>query len=189
MPCNHCLAYVEDILWFPSQFQSKISPTLLKKHKRNLACEIESLLSRVRNHHYMVRRVKTEYLALVKNKLHTPAKPLEIHLFDVAVHYYDYCYPNKEKQTELKKTIEYLCLELVSLGIVRCKRNEDPLLASKLWFLDKYFHFVEHLESIHSEHSKLSVPHDLRPYYLNKGIQIMEVIPEEEIRTWDDLYT
>jgi hypothetical protein len=124
----------------------------------------------------MVKRVKGEYLNLVQKNAHVPTKPLEMHLWDVALNYYKYVYPNKEKQKELQTTIDLITIELVEQGVFRHQ-------AAKLWCLEKYFFFVEILKEIHEEHSGLKEK-DLNILLFNKS----EKVTEAEIESWGNLY-
>jgi hypothetical protein len=131
----------------------------------------------------MVLRVKREYLNLVEKKLHSPAKPLELHLYDVTLNYYKYVGCSVLKQKEFEQTIDLICFELLSQGVFKPKKSENPLLAPKLWILEKYFFLLEHLKEIHDEHSgKKSV--DLNTLVFQKN----ERISDQEIDSWGDLY-
>jgi hypothetical protein len=131
----------------------------------------------------MVGRVKREYLILVEKKIHTPTKPLHLHLFDASLNYYNYIECNKSKQNELKDTIELICIELLSNGVFKCKQSTDPLGEARSWILEKYFFFLEHLKEIHDEHSE-KIPIDTNSLVFQKN----ERISDEEINSWDTLY-
>ncbi len=131
----------------------------------------------------MVKRVKTEYLNLVEKKIHTPSKPLEIHLFDVALNYYNFSGSANHKKKELHSTVDLICMTLIDEGLFRVQRTQDPLLFAKLWFLEKYFYCMEHLKEIHEEHSgKKSV--DLNTIVFTNT----ERITDQEIESWGNLY-
>jgi hypothetical protein len=148
-----------------------LSSKRLSPLTRTITYELLRLLTKIQGHHNMVGRVKKEYLNLVEKKIHTPAKPLELHLFDVSLNYYNDVGFNKSKQKDLEQTIEIICTELLSNGVFKAHET------SKCWILEKYFFCLEYLSEIHDEHSG-KIP------TIKK-----EVISEEEIESWGDLYT
>ena len=149
-----------------------------------IAHELHRLLTTVQGHHNMVQRVKREYVNLVEKKLHTPAKPLELHLFDVSLNYYTYVSCNSLHKKEIEQTIQMLCYELLSSGVFKCSKGIDPLLAPKQWILHNYFMFLELLKEIHDEHSgKKSLDTETLVFHNT------ERISDEEIDSWNDLYT
>jgi hypothetical protein len=125
----------------------------------------------------MVKRVKREYLNLVEKKIHTPSKPLELHLWDVSLNYYKYTSPSYKREQELDQTMKLVTIELVEHGFFRTQKD------ASLWFLEKYFFFLEGLKEIHDEHSGLKEV-DLNTLVFKKN----ERITEEEIESWGNLY-
>lgn len=182
MICQQCICFLQDFLEFPCK-SSQSSSEKIFILKRTLANEIYRILTTINNHHNMVKRVKREYLNLVEKKIHIPAKPLELHLFDVALNYYTYFNGSNIKRKEFDQTVQMICIELVEHGVLKCNRSLDPLLSAKLWFLEKYFYCLEHLKDIHDEHSgKKSNDSDTLIFKQS------ERISDEEIKTWDELY-
>lgn len=182
MVCQQCLRFIQDYLEFPS----KTNPSSSKKlslHTRTIAHEIYRILHTQNSHHNMVKRVKREYLNLVEKKIHTPAKPLELHLFDVSLNYYNYVLLSNQKKKELDQTIQIICQSIIDYGIVKYHKSKDPTLNAKLWFLEKYFFFLEFLNDIHYEHSEKK-PLTMESLVFQKN----ERITDEEIETWDELY-
>jgi predicted nucleic-acid-binding Zn-ribbon protein len=167
---------------------NSLSSEKLQPLTRTIAHELYRLLTTIHTHHNMVHRVKCEYLNLVEKKVHTPTKSLELHLFDVSLNYYKYIACNLLKQKELEDTIELICYELLSSGVFKRSKTKsksksnDPLLAPKQWILQKYFMFIEHLKEIHNEHSESQ---DVNTLVFLKT----DRISDEEIASWNDLYT
>lgn len=183
MTCPLCIRFVHDTLESHNTFANH-SCEKLQLLTRTIAFELIRLLTTIHHHHNMVLRVKREYLNLVEKKIHTPAKPLELHLYDVSVNYYKWCIQNESKQKEFEQTIQLICYELLSNGVFKCSKSKDPLLAPKEWLLQKYFFLVEHLKSIHTEHSRKNTL-DLDTLVFQRS----EKISEEEIASWNDLYS
>jgi hypothetical protein len=181
--CPLCFQFVQDFLEYNSS-STNLSYKRLSPLTRTIANELLRILRTIQGHHNMVERVKREYLTLVEKKIHTPAKPLHLHLFDVSLNYYNYIACNKSKQNELKDTIELICIELLSNGVFKCKQSSDPLGEAKSWILEKYFFVLEHLKEIHDEHSGI-IPISTNTLVFQKH----ERISDEEIDSWDDLYT
>ncbi len=182
MTCSLCLCFLQDFIEFQPT-SSNLSCEKLQRLSRTIACELHKLLTTIHGHHNMVLRVKREYLNLVEKKIHTPIKPLELHLYDVSLNYYKYVACNLSKQKELEQTIELICTELLSEGLFKCAKQGDLYEAPKRWLLDKYFFFLEHLKSIHDEHTgKKSAEFDTLVFKKN------ERISEEEIESWGNLY-
>lgn len=183
MVCQQCLCFLQDYLEFPCKI-APCSSKRLSSLTRTIANELYRILTTVNSHHNMVNRVKREYVNLVEKKVHIPAKPLELHLFDVALQYYTYMYPSKEKKLELDQTVQLISLALLDHSIVKYHKSSDPTLNAKLWTLEKYFFCIEHLKDIHDEHSgKKSI--DNETLIFTKS----EKVTDEEIQSWDDLYS
>lgn len=180
MTCQQCLRLIQDFLEFPSS--TPISFKNLQPLTRTIANEIYRLLMRYNSHHNMYKRVKREYINLVEKKIHTPAKPMNLHLLDVSLNYYNYVLASKEKKRDFEQTILTICMELVQHGIVKYHKSSDPLLTAKLWFLEKYFYCLEHLKDIHDEHSGKVLYSDT--VLVPKVTQITE----EEVESFNDLY-
>lgn len=181
--CNLCFQFVQDFLEYNAS-STNLSAKRLSPITRTISYELLRILRTIQGHHNMVGRVKREYLNLVEKKIHTPTKPLQLHLFDVSLNYYSHVACNKSKQCELKDTIDLICIELLSNGVFKCKQSKDPLLEAKTWLLEKYFFFLEHLKEIHDEHSG-NIPIATNTLVFQKN----ERISDEEIDSWDDLYT
>lgn len=182
MHCNLCLCFLQDFL--EAHNPSTLSCERLHPITRTIANELLRLYTTINSHHNMVARVKREYLNLVEKKLHTPAKPLSLHLYDVSLNYYNYVACNIAKRKEFDQTIQMICIELLSHGVFKSKQSQDPLLDAKCWILDKYFFLLEHLKEIHDEHSgKKTLDVDTLVF------QKDERVSQQEIDTWDDLYT
>lgn len=183
MSCELCLCFLQDTLEV-NPMSNSLSSEKLQPLIRTIAHELHRLLTTIHSHHNMVQRVKHEYLNLVEKKLHTPAKSLELHLFDVSLNYYKYIACNLLKQKELEDTIELICYELLSSGVFKRSKPKinDPLLAPKQWILQKYFMFIDHLREIHNEHSGSPDANTL--VFLKT-----DRISDEEIDSWNDLYT
>jgi len=182
MTCPLCLCFLQDTLEV-NLLSKHLSSEKLLPLTRMIASELHRLLTTIQGHHNMVQRVKREYLNLVEKKIHIPAKPLEFHLFDVSLNYYNYIGCNAVQKKELEQTIQMICYELLGSGVFKCPKGNDPLLAPKQWILQNYFMFLEQLKEIHDEHSgKKSV--DLNTLVFLKT----ERISDEEIDSWNDLY-
>lgn len=174
--CQKCICFIQDYLEYPSQSWKSSSSKNFPILTRTIAYEIYRLLTKVNHHHNMVKRVKGEYVNLVAKKIHIPSKPVEMHLWEVAVNYYSYMYANKEKQKDLQTTIDLICMEVVDQGMVREKK-------AKGWCLEKYFFLLENLKEIHDEHSGLKEI-DLNTLVFVKS----EKVTDDEIELWGDLY-
>jgi hypothetical protein len=173
--CQKCLAFIQDYLEFPTSHKPHSSKKL-SFLTRKIANELYRVLIKINHHHNMVKRVKGEYLNLVEKKIHVPTKPLELHLWEVALNYYNYMYTNKEKQKDLQSTVDLIVIELIEHGVFR----QD---AAKRWCLEKYFFILEHLKEIHDEHSGLKEA-DLNTIVFTK----QEKISDAEIESWGNLY-
>ena len=183
MTCPLCIHFVHDTLESHNTFTNH-SCEKLQPLTRTIAFELVRLLTTISEHHNMVLRVKREYCNLVEKKIHTPAKSLELHLFDVSLNYYKWSVCNESKQKEMDQTIQLICHELLCQGVFKCVKSKDPLLAPKEWILQKYFFLLEHLKAIHEEHSG-NTKLDLDTLVFKAS----ERISEEEIASWNDLYT
>lgn len=182
MTCHLCIRYLQDFIESHNSFNSR-SSYKLQPLTRTIAFELHRLLTTIREHHNMVLRVKREYLNLVEKKLHTPAKSIELHLYDVSLNYYKWCSCNRLKEKEFEQTIQMICYELLSSGVFKCSRTKDPLLAPKEWLLQKYFFLLEHMKDIHDEHlGKKSLDVDTLIF------QKHERISDQEIESWGNLY-
>ena len=183
MSCNLCLCFLQDFL--EAHNPSTLSCDKLRPITRMIANELHRLFTMINSHHNMVARVKREYLSLVEKKVHIPAKPLQLHLYDVALNYYSYIACNSQKRKEFEQTIELICIELLCHGVFKWKRShQDPLLDAKCWILNKYFFLLDHLKSIHDEHcGRKSLDVDILIF------KKQERISDEEIDSWNDLYT
>lgn len=182
MTCQLCLCFLQDTLEVNPLSKSLSSEKLLPL-TRTIAYELYRLLTTIHGHHNMVQRVKREYLNLVEKKMHTPVKPLEIHLYDVSLNYYKYVACNPLKKKEFEETILMICYELLSSGVFKSSKPDDPLLAPKQWILQKYFMFLEHLKEIHDEHSG-NKPADVNTLVFLKT----DRVTDEEIDSWNGLY-
>ena len=175
--CQKCLSFIQDYLEYPSHNYKLSSSKNLLILRRTIAFEIHRLLQNYKSHHNMVKRVKDGYLNLVDKKIHTPSKPLELHLWDVVLNYYKYTYPSSSKQKELDQTIQLITIELVEFGIFRTQAD------ATLWILEKYFFLMEVLKDLHDEHSG-NRQVDLNTIVFKKS----EKITDEEIESWGNLY-
>ena len=182
MHCPLCLCFLQDTLE-SNNLSTNLSCKKLHSLSGKIAGELHRLLTTIQNHHNMVLRVKKEYLNLVEKKIHTPAKSLEMHLYDVSANYYKWVDVNKQKGWEFEQTIQLLCYELLSNGVFKLSRATDPLLPPKQWLLEKYFFFLEHLKDIHIEHSKKNLL-DVDSLVFLKT----ERISDSEIESWGNLY-
>lgn len=184
--CTHCLRFVHDYLeWNP--ISSPLSSKRLSPLTNTIASELLRILTKIRGHHNIVKRVKDEYLNLVSKKLHVPTKPLDLHLFDVSLNYYKYMGSNIEKHRELEQTIEMISIELLNHGVFQWIKKEsdekDLMYEAKCWILEKYFFFVHNLKEIHDEHSG-NHPIDTNTLIFEKH----EKVSDEEIISWNNLY-
>jgi hypothetical protein len=175
--CHKCICFIQDFLEYPSHTYKLSSSKKLSSLTRTIAHEIHRLLISFNSHHNMVKRVKREYLNLVEKNIHTPCKPLELHLWNVALNYYKYTYPSYKREQELDQTVQLITVELVESGCFRSQKD------ASLWLLEKYFFLLECLKEIHDEHSGVK-PADLTTLVFNKH----EKITDEEIESWGNLY-
>jgi hypothetical protein len=178
MTCQLCLCFLQDTL----EVNSSLSSEKLLPLRRMIVHELYRLVTQVQGHHSMILRIKREYLAMVEKKIHTPAKSLELYLFDAALNYYKYIDCNALKKKELEDTIQFICYELLSAGVCKYSKSTDPLLEAKQLILKDYFMVLEHLKEIHTEHSGSQDANTI--VFLQT-----ERISEEEIDSWNNLYT
>ena len=175
--CQKCLCFIQDYLEYPSHKHTTSSSKKISILTRTIAFEIHRMLQKFTSHHNMVKRVKREYVNLVDKKIHTPSKPLELHLWDVVLNYYKFTNASSQKGNELDQTLQLITVELVEAGFFRTQTD------ASLWILEKYFFFMEVLKEIHTEHSGLK---EVDPDTL--VFKKTEKLTDAEIESWGNLY-
>lgn len=77
-------------------------------------------------------------------------------IYSCIIQWYTYLYSDLKAKTKRKHPfqmdMECLGVFAVEAGLIR-GREQNPLSVFQTWFMEHYLHFIEHLDTIHDEHS------------------------------------
>ncbi len=179
--CQRCMIYMYDTFLHPLPYdhplRKKVNDQQVKAKVYELCLRMKDLLLCIQNHFHFTKTLLVSYRFNAK-KYNVTNETLENDLYKAILTWYLQVSLSKQRHDLFKNTVEEFCVWAICEGLFKTTRKENPIPMARQWILLYYISFLEHLESIHEDHSQ-----PLRtPFQESK-------ISEKEIEEWGDLYT